>query len=665
MKKKALVFLTAYLVAALFPASLLRFASVKAHSGVVLSAWTWEAPAIDGTIGEDEWSAAAKIEFNITTSDHIYNGTLYVMNDYENLYLAAKITDDDFGTDESTYDVFAFFFNNDHDGWPPPEHGDDGLVCWSISGRPFDVFFYNDTVGWPSDADYGGEQNGEAAASGDGTYNYFEVAHPLDSDDDAHDFSLKFRDTIEFLVAYADNGSSLAGFWPPLGSALPDIKVAAPFYQGDLVLSDDDVYIINGEFNINGSIIVTENATLVLKDAAVTFTQTTNFQFNITLKDAVDGRPRLIVDNATIDAGGFIAIMLYENSTAQINQLKVAVATCLWLELSDISSAIVENSAFLGIMLYGSSSINLGHSTVGVAHVYSAEGINIIGSSLFELFAYLNSTVEVKDSTITCLTIHSSTRQTLISELEPSTFSYWNYLENCSVILESGGYAPNVTLHNTHVGNWTLYFTDSQHTIIYFSKLHELRLIGSSKAAVYDTYVYKVWLAGSSRLNATDSKAHEAHLSGSSIIWSVNSTGEVVQVSGQAAIYVNWYLDVYVKDSLGQDVPYANVTVTCADGTVTAKGKTNMYGWVRLTALASIINATGEFQQWPHNVSATYEIYENSTIVNVNGNRQVTVVLSEFIVPEFSALLPSMAVLVAATSATAMLSKGKNARKKH
>ncbi|MEM3641844.1 MAG: hypothetical protein QXH37_07990, partial [Candidatus Bathyarchaeia archaeon] len=70
------------------------------------------------------------------------------------------------------------------------------------------------------------------------------------------------------------------------------------------------------------------------------------------------------------------------------------------------------------------------------------------------------------------------------------------------------------------------------------------------------------------------------------------------------------------------------------------------------------------FPQWPHTVSAAYETYENSTIVNVSGNRQATVVLSEFIVPEFSALLPAMTVLVAATSAAALLGKSKSARKK-
>lgn len=85
-----------------------RSSLVVAHTGVVLSAWAWNPPTIDGVINDAEWSAAAKINFSLPSSSLVYNGTIYVMNDYENLYLAAKITDDDFGTNESTVDIFGF-----------------------------------------------------------------------------------------------------------------------------------------------------------------------------------------------------------------------------------------------------------------------------------------------------------------------------------------------------------------------------------------------------------------------------------------------------------------------------------------------------------------------------------------------------------------------------
>ena len=52
------------------------------------------------------------------------------------------------------------------------------------------------------------------------------------------------------------------------------VKAAPPIHQGDLIISGNDVFTIKGEiFIINGSITVTENATLELKDAVINFTQ--------------------------------------------------------------------------------------------------------------------------------------------------------------------------------------------------------------------------------------------------------------------------------------------------------------------------------------------------------------------------------------------------------
>jgi hypothetical protein len=662
MRKKIAYAFTAFLIAAVIsPMGLMmHFSPAMAHSGITLSAWTWNPPTIDGTIGDDEWRTAAKADFNITTPDGIYNATIYVMNDYENLYLAAKITDDDLGTDISTYDLFRFNFDNDHDG--ASEKGDDGLFCWSIPGLLYDVF-NNETTGWPGDNQDGGTKDGFHAVSGDGIYNYFECFHPLDSADDAHDFSLKIGDTVGFCIFYYDNATYI-GSWPsfPHPSNWHDIKIASPnIYQGDLVLSDNDIYTITGKFDINGSIIITENATLILKDALLNFTQTANFQFNITLRSATNGNPHLIADNATITTGGyFIKTSLYENSTAQINQLEATYAS-LWLELNDISSAEVANSNFLGIILYDSSTLNLTHSTLGAMHIYTTADVNIDNSSFSDIIVISNLNMKVQNSSITRLKIYSSTTQTLINELKPAMVTYWNYLENCSVIIDSG-YAPNITLNDTQVDNWSFTFTNSQHIIVYLSELNELRLQGSSMASVYETHIKTVELYGSSRLNATDSKAHEALLSGSSTIWSVNSTAETdAQISDQAAIYVNWYLNVYVQDSLGQYVPDANVTVTCADGTKTASGKTNMYGWVRLTVLSFILNASNVYYQGPHNLTAVHGTHENSTTIDVNENTQATVILSDFIIPEFPSLLSIVTVLAAATSLiTAKFFKSKN-----
>lgn len=79
----------------------------------------------------------------------------------------------------------------------------------------------------------------------------------------------------------------------------------SPVYLGDLYLSDNDVYVIEGVFNINGSIIVEENATLILENALLNFTQTAHGQFNMTFQNPKDGNPKLIVENASIGSNGY------------------------------------------------------------------------------------------------------------------------------------------------------------------------------------------------------------------------------------------------------------------------------------------------------------------------------------------------------------------------
>jgi hypothetical protein len=47
-----------------------------------------------------------------------------------------------------------------------------------------------------------------------------------------------------------------------------------------------------------------------------------------------------------------------------------------------------------------------------------------------------------------------------------------------------------------------------------------------------------------------------------------NVTGQPIIVVAQGAIYFSWYLNVYVLDSVGQNVPLANVTVFYPNATV-------------------------------------------------------------------------------------------------
>ncbi|MDW8040108.1 MAG: hypothetical protein RMJ03_01625 [Nitrososphaerota archaeon] len=653
--KIASVFLMFLLfVVALQVVLVMHFSPVMAQESV-LSAWARKPPKIDGVIEDEEWSAAAKIDFNMTS----YNGTIYVMNDGGNLYLAAKIADNDFGATFSDFDVFMFLFDNDNDG--VPERGDDGLFCFTITGPPYDVF-YNITEpnAWPNDVADGGTADGYHDETGDGSYNYFECTHPLDSFDDAHDFSLKIGDAVGFRVGYRDN-KTLVGFWP--STSWCSIKVDS----GDLVLSDNDVYTITGNYYMRGSIVVTENATLTIENARLAFMQSAPFQFNITLRDAVGGNPRLMVDNVAIDTyNRHFRISLYENSEARINRVQPVLSSLIFLTLYGSSSADVSESTLTEISLYNHVALRLSSSSITLLRSVDESHVVVENANIYYLHAANDVEVQVSDSTIAnALSVQSLKTQCSVQGIEPELAVYWNFLENCSVIVGTGGYAPNVSLSNVQVYGWSFSFADAMDTIISDSRLSSLALLGSSRIRAHRVYAQQVDISGSSRLNATDSIAEAVYLYGFSVLWAENSTATVkLQVYGQSTLYVNWYLDVHVVDSLRQNVPNANVAVVCADGKETAKGRTNGTGWVRLTVLSSIINATGEYLQGPHNVAVAYEIYGNATTVNVNGNRQVTVMLSSFIIPEFSAVLYTTFVTVATPSLAALLYKNRKACRK-
>jgi len=122
---------------------------------------------------------------------------------------------------------------------------------------------------------------------------------------------------------------------------VPVVYASPDIYQGDLILSGNNVTVIEGQFDINGSIIVEENATLILRNAVVNFTQKEWKQFNITFRNPSNGNPRLLVSYATIvSTPDFqFEVYFYGNSTAQISRLyvhnKIIAYETSWLNITD------------------------------------------------------------------------------------------------------------------------------------------------------------------------------------------------------------------------------------------------------------------------------------------------------------------------------------------
>src|SRR6266571_4101306 len=170
------------------------------HSGVVLSALAPFPAVIDGRLNSvaGEWDAADFLDLAVNVPEGgTVPGRLYEMNDAANLYLSLRLDRRVADPRES----LGFEFDNDHDGIRF-EQGDDVLFL-----NPEIPLFYDGfrTLLPPcppglncgiSDTDGGGTNDGAGAFGNDGTYSVFEFSHPLDTTDDAHDFSIGPGDTV-------------------------------------------------------------------------------------------------------------------------------------------------------------------------------------------------------------------------------------------------------------------------------------------------------------------------------------------------------------------------------------------------------------------------------------------------------------------------------------
>ncbi len=119
----------------------------------------------------------------------------------------------------------------------------------------------------------------------------------------------------------------------------------------------------------------------------------------------------------------------------------------------------------------------------------------------------------------------------------------------------------------------------------------------------------------------------------------MNSPCGPIVVHGEGEVIIHWILNVHVADSIGQDIPAANVTATYPNATLAESKLTDTEGKAKMTMMEKMINATGEYPVGNYTVMATYDIYSDETEVNMTENRQVNLTLTDFVIPEFPSIL--------------------------
>jgi len=234
---------------------------------------------------------------------------------------------------------------------------------------------------------------------------------------------------------------------------IPTVKASLDVYQGDLILNGNNVAGIEGMFDINGSIIIEGNASLILRNALLNFVQTTDNQFNLTLRNPANGNPRIVAYNSTLDSNADLDFTLEGNSTAELNRVTIPWRVECFPD--DASILSISNSSYVNTLFAESGSSAL---------------IIVQNSTVHEWqnYAYNKAPeAQVYDSVIDDLVIGSSSINCTFSGLHPGLVTYWNFIENCSVASSGGpgGAAPNITLTNTQVGLWRFAFYSSSNVV--------------------------------------------------------------------------------------------------------------------------------------------------------------------------------------------------------
>ena len=404
---------------------------------------------------------------------------------------------------------------------------------------------------------------------------------------------------------------------------ISSVKASPDIYQGDLVLQGNNVTMIEGRFDINGSIVVEENATLILRNAVLNFTQEKFYQHSMIFRNPINGHPRFVVENATITSNSsYMRNEFLGNSSALIDKLEILDPVLLWF--GDCSVASLSNSSLeTAITAYDNSTLSLLNCKLDHAYVTG------------------QSTVDFSNSTINNVGLVTNSANYSITELEPCFVEYWNYKLNCSVEVAPDGWVPSFTLRNTHVGGWNFDTFGFSNVTISDSELVTLWTTDFVAISIDNSVISTgLWSYDFSNLNLYNTTTKGLHSYGDSKIWFTNSSSNIFDINHKSEVYVSWHLDVYVVDLTNQSVPSADVTVTYPNGTVAESKLADTNGWARLTLMEKMINATDKYSLENYTVKATYEYYSDYTKVNMTENKQITLTLEDTSPPVISILSP-------------------------
>jgi len=268
-------------------------------------------------------------------------------------------------------------------------------------------------------------------------------------------------------------------------------------HEGNLTIAGNEVFLIDGsDFRQNGSVLVKDNATLVVRNAR--YYQTAAYYEYIILRDH--------------------ARMAFENSSAIFSQapdVKISVLNQTTMNITD--SSMTNSLGGLWIWMEQDASLHMQSSNISshgdggrviTDHDCQAE---IQNSTLDLAVCWARSVANISDSAIIEGAKAWSTAQVLISNCLVDYL--WAY-QSCRM--------------------------EVRNTTVLSSAPYEVALRSSDNANVYFFYCSledNINVAASAKVRLRDSSVRNVSAYGNSVVWLVNTTAEKTYTEDQAMIY--------------------------------------------------------------------------------------------------------------------------------
>jgi len=454
-------------------------------------------------------------------------------------------------------------------------------------------------------------------------------------------------------------------------SAVEKVKAVPPGfgyvdYEGVYVVDSNRVYTIEGFFVIFGSLLVKDNATLILRNADVQIFRPEHYE-----PPTIKNMGKLVLENSRISADiwgtsqqgwktvtGGDNIVLEDYAELNISKSSrihsgVIASYKAKIYVQDSSVDYVKSSSTISIKdsyahwlkVYGGASLSITNSSVyklicGPGN--NASFVSITNSQLDNIkINCAKAKINIQNSTIDWLefdekspssvSISNSSiglsltldEKNLTWTVKPFFAKFWNIRRNTSLHIEQG----NLTLTDTNLEKIALHFSKSS-VFLLNSKLYALTS-ESSKVHIIDSSFEEYLSLRYSSVFLSDSTLKILRCCNSNVTI-VNSIAEKVEQWNDSLIEIWWHLKVVINDQIENPKPNTLVKVCDGDGRLVEQKIVNSKGLTQFTLIEKRINGNETAFLGKYTIYAVYDSWSTEKQITLQDSQTIFLTVIPF-----------------------------------